>query len=401
MLAYWETLMKHSIPEEQIQLLAGWIRQAETNGVIYTDLLALASRLAELGYSNLALYLYQGLYPIETDAAIARQVSRLYTDLQHINQALEWAQAISIQDCTPEDQRHLAQLLIQDGQSTLGLKILQELVHDSFTYAPGYFALADYYLNQGNIQQARNLAEAVFTYFEDDESREQARKYLVMTYLEDELIPYHEILKLYQGKNSDLKMDSEDYYLQAHLYQQLGDYDRVIRVAQAGLQEDEDVLALHLLLMEAYSLNAQVAKLADEIQWFIDHVPSDDEAVLQVAQYANNHQLMTPALLDRLSGFLPYILDLDVGYESLNLVVDSYLDIGEPKKAQTAIDEASLMFTENELAYFIGRVKEAEGLIDEAISYYQLAADQLIGPTDLSDYIQHLKETLRGGRNNE
>lgn len=394
MLTYWETLMKESVVEDQFQLLATWLKQAESNGLVYNDLLALGEQLVNLGYSDLALYLLQGLHYIEPQPEIARLVSQLYTNLQQTELAIEWLEVIQPAERQPEDQLSLAQLYIEAAETQRGMKLLQELVHDAFHFAPGYFALADLYLEQGNVPQARELGEAVFTYFEDEESRHQARKYIVLSYLEEEMIPYQEILDLYQGENSELKVDTEDYYLQAYLYQQLGDYDKVIEVARQGLTTDEDSYGLHLLLMEAYSYTGQASELEKEIQWYLDHVPSDDDAIIQVAQYASDNQLLSTDLLDRLTGFLPYILETDLGYDTLNLVVDGYLAFDQVESARQAIVEAELMFTDMELAYLIGRVKEAEGECSQAIDYYEMAADQLIGPADLGDYIEKLKDQV-------
>lgn len=366
-------------------LIEQWLDEAHYNEQRFEQLKAFGVYYEQLGYVELALMVYLRLQAIEPQTTLIIFIANAYAHIYEYEKALYWLRLIPEQEMDERVRYQKSLWLIEVDKTEEAKDILMQLVKDFPTYSDPYFALADYYVSQGDSQRALPFVEALYEYFPNLSIRGKARQKIVAIKLHQEQIPLGELEELMTNEALPLT-DAYDYYLLADIYRLSQRYELAEKYTKQSLAIDPNNSKAVDMLVELEKMNDMSMK-EQVIDWFQENIPENQISPIDLTALSGD-EILNDNLIQRLVGYLAYSEEIEEQYQIIRAVCQHFLLSKDFEGFDHFMNQHALNYLlPDELSFFFGKKAYIQQNFYDAIEYFEIARDYLIPEVELIELL--------------
>lgn len=368
---------------EQLSIaLEEYYIQAETDPIIYNELMKVAEYYAQNGYRDMQIEILTVLYEIKINANIIYLISKAYYEYAQFEEAYAWIKRL---DGPLRYKTSLleARILIELGDMNQAKDLLLANVKKFPTKPHAYVELAELYLNNHIYDRAEHFYQTAFDYFKDQLDGRAIRLKLVEIEISKEVIDIERIEELMFSESLPIE-NPEEAYILALAYKKAFQFQQAITYAAESITMDYDFLDARLLLMELYVETGQKEGLKDIIHLLAKALPSYHETILDVADAANKIQEFPEMLITKMIDYCEYTDDAEEQYKIISYLVRYKISIDKPQDALYYLKTLAGAFEDElVLSYLFAITYEKLNMSDYVEKFYLLALDQMAPEAEL------------------
>ncbi|MGO4927587.1 tetratricopeptide repeat protein [Fundicoccus sp. Sow4_F4] len=379
---------------EQLSIvLEEYYIEAETDPIIYNELINVAEYYAQTGYRDMQIEILTVLYEIKLNSNIIYLISKAYYEYAQFEEAYAWIKRL---DGPLRNKTSLleARILIELGDMNQAKDLLLANVKKFPTKPQAYVELAELYLTNHIYDKAEYFYQTAFDYFKDQVDGRTIRLKLVEIEISKEVIDIEKIEKLMLSEALPVE-NSEEAFILALAYKRAFQFQQAITYAAEAIAMDYDFLDARLLLMELYVETGQKEGLKDIIHLLANALPSYHETILEVADAANKIQEFPQVLINKMIDYCEYTDDAEEQYKIISYLVRYKIATDKPQDALHYLKTLAGAFEDElVLSYLFAITYEKLNMMEYVEKFYLLALEQMAPESELVSNIVKFYQTI-------
>lgn len=374
-------------------LLEEYYIEAETDPIIYNELINVAEYYAQTGYRDMQIEILTVLYEIKINSNIIYLISKAHYEYAQFEEAYAWIKRL---DGPLRYKTSLleARILIELGDLNQAKELLLANIKKFPTKPQAYVEVAALYLTNQIYDKAEHFYQTAFDYFKNQIDARMIRMKLVEIEISKEVIDIERIESLMLSEELPIE-NPEEAFLLAQAYKKAFQFQKAITYAAESITLDYDFLDARLLLMELYVETGHKEGLKDMIHLLANALPSYHETILEVADAANKIQEFPQVLIDKLIDYCEYTDDAEEQYKIISYLVRYKNAIGKPQEALHYLKTLAGAFEDElVLSYLFAVTYEKLNMMDYVEKFYLLALEQMAPEAELVSNIVKFYQKL-------